>query len=546
VPPAAALGLLNELQRNARDPVHRAAAFRQSLDIEVGTAAARIAEVHGGEDWLMKQVALESVTHSAAPNIGSTLAGKLSSWDAPTQRAVVAALGRRRESSATDAIVKAAKHSDVEVRAAAVEAIGWLPGTRATAELLAKIAASSDSGDAKTARLALARLSGPDVSGTVLSGARQGEARVRVVYLEQLALRNMTEALPLLHKSRADPNVDVRIAAVAALGEIAPPAEEKALLDWTIEATDSAEQTRALRSLVNIVLRNPDVAGRGRTLFDLLDFAAPELALRLLPALARISGPASAETAARLAIRDDAALADAATRALARWPDATAMAALATVAEKAPRTESRVAAIDGALRYFERNRVAWSAENTPVIERLITSSDDAGPRRKLIALLHRANDEEALALAEKLKADTTLAKEAAVAADVIRANVAGPPKVRASASNGVGNIMDHKTSTRWTTPSLGEEWVEVDFRLSRPIQRLTLDQTGRAAEFPPQYEVYVTDNPKQPGNAIVSGAGQSSKTVVELPDGTRGRYLIVKNVAERKDTPWAICELYVD
>jgi hypothetical protein len=107
-------------------------------------------------------------------------------------------------------------------------------------------------------------------------------------------------------------------------------------------------------------------------------------------------------------------------------------------------------------------------------------------------------------------------------------------------------MNDGQTSTRWTTPAVGEEWIEVDFKIGRPIVRVTLDQTGRSAEFPEQYEVFVTDDQKQPGEPIVSGKGQPNKTIIDLPAGTRGRYLIVKNVAERKDTPWAICELYVD
>ena len=107
-------------------------------------------------------------------------------------------------------------------------------------------------------------------------------------------------------------------------------------------------------------------------------------------------------------------------------------------------------------------------------------------------------------------------------------------------------MTDGKTSTRWTTPALGEEWVEVDFRRSRPIQRVTLDQTGRAAEFPERFEVYVTNDPKRPGTVVKSGKGSRNKTVIDLPDGTRGRYVIIRNVAGRDEAPWAICELYVD
>jgi HEAT repeat protein len=546
LPAAAALGLLNELQRKARDPVQRAAAFRQSLDIELGAAAGRIAEVLGGRDQLMKQVALESLNASRAPNLVATLAGKLNSWDAPTQRAVLAALGRRGDAAATKAVVTAVKHKDGDVRAAAIEALGSLPGTRDTVTLLAGIAADRDSDDAKLAQQALARLKGTDVAAVILAGAEKGDARRRAVFIEQLALRNMTEAVPLLIETRNDPDPAMRIAAVAALGDIAPFAEQKALLDWTVQASGTDEQSRALRSLVSVTARNPDLAGRSRALHAAIESAPSELAVRLLPALARLGDQASADAAGRLAIRDDAAVAEAATTALTRWTGASALPALASVAEKAARLESRAAAVEGVLRYFERNREPWSSGMTDVISRLLASTRETESRRKLVAVLHRADDRAALAAVEKLKADSALATAASNAADVIRANLAGPPQLRASNPVGVRNLIDGKTSTRWTTPALGEEWVEVDFKASRPIQRITLDQTGRAAEFPEQYEVFVTDDPKRPGEALASGKGQRTRTVIDLPAGTRGRYLIVKNIAERNETPWAICELYVD
>ena len=118
--------------------------------------------------------------------------------------------------------------------------------------------------------------------------------------------------------------------------------------------------------------------------------------------------------------------------------------------------------------------------------------------------------------------------------------------LRASTPAGIANVLDGKTNTRWSTPALGEEWIEVDFRLSRPIETVTLDQTGRAAEFPERYEAYVTDDPTRPGEAVASGPGERTKTIIRLPAGARGRYLLLKNVAERAETPWTICELYVN
>ena len=322
--------------------------------------------------------------------------------------------------------------------------------------------------------------------------------------------------------------------------------EQKALLDWTIAATDTSEQSRALRSLVNVTLRNPNTVERSRPIFAVLETAPPPLALRLLPALGRMGGRESADAAARLASRPDPKLAEAATTALTRWTDATALPALATVAEKAAVPESRTAAVEGALRYFERNRQPWTPDFTANISRVLGTTQDIDTRKKFLAVLHRANDKAALSLVEGLKSEAALKADVEITADVIRANLAGPPKLRASTPTGIANILDGKTSTRWSAPALGEEWVEIDFKRTRPLVRVTLDQTGRTAEFPEQYAVYVTDDPQHPGNPVASGAGQRNKTVIELPAGTRGRYLIVKNTAERKDAPWAICELYVD
>jgi len=58
--------------------------------------------------------------------------------------------------------------------------------------------------------------------------------------------------------------------------------------------------------------------------------------------------------------------------------------------------------------------------------------------------------------------------------------------------------------------------------------------------------VHVSDDPKQPGKVLVSGAGQRNQTVIDLPSGTIGRYLILKNTAARADSQWSVCEVYVE
>ncbi|MCX6955261.1 MAG: HEAT repeat domain-containing protein [Verrucomicrobia bacterium] len=548
LPAADGLVLLTELQRDGSlAPHQRAAAFRGLLDLDPAAAPARIAEVLAVADWTPKQAALESVVDSRAPGLVPALAAKLSSWDVPTQIAALEALARRGEPAATPALVAASKHADAKVRAAALAALGFMPGDRKLVALLATVSAGENFDDAKTARASLARLNGPGVSEAVLAGAEKGDAAKRAVFIEQLASRNLTEALPFLRACRKEPDAAIRIAAVGALGDLAPVADQAFVLDWASGATDAAEQARALRAVVSVTLRDPDAAKRALPIYAALEKAAPAQAVQLMPLLSRLGGKASAECAARLASGADATVADAATGTLTRWPDNTAQASLVTVAAKAKVESARKSAGQAALRYFERNREVWSAAQTAQVSQLLDGASDAALRKGLVVLLHRASDKDALALAKKLQAEPALADAAKAAELCIAANLSGPPAVRVSEGEiSAKNLFDGRTSTQWRVPVTSDQWVEVDFKRSRPLHRLTLDETGRTGDFPERYEVFVTDDLEKPGKPVASGAGQRNRTVIDLPAGTGGRYVIIKNTAERPDGTWAICELFVD
>ncbi len=548
LPVADGVALLNELQRDNRLAAHRrAAALRGLLDLDPASAASRMADVLAGSDWTPKQAVAEAILASKTSGLVTALAAKLSTWDAPTQIAVLEAFGRRAEAAATNAIVAAAKHSDKSVRAAALNALGSMPGDRDLVALLATVSAGTDFDDAKLARASLARLNGPGVSEAVLAGAEKGDTAKRAVFIEQIASRNLTEGLPLLRSARKDADSAIRVAAVGALGDLAPVSDQALVLDWAAEATDSAEQTRALRAVVSVTLRDPNTAKRALPIYATLEKAAPAKVVQLLPVLARLGGKESAECAARLAIGADATVADAATATLTRWPDNTAQASLIIVVAKAKVDSARRSAAQAAVRYFERNRDVWSTTQTKQVSQLVTGASDPALRKSLVTILHRAADKDALALVQKLQAEPALADEAKAAALCITANLSGAPKVRVSESEGSAkNLFDGKTSTQWRVATTPGQWVEIDFKAARPLHRLTLDETGRTGDFPERYEVYVTDDLAQPGKAVVSGSGQRNRTVIDLPKGTSARYVISKNTAERIDGQWAISELFVD
>ena len=126
-----------------------------------------------------------------------------------------------------DIAATSTRHQDDAVRAAAITALGHLPGSSEIALLLAGIAAGDKPEDARLARQSLSRLNGPGVAETVIAQATNGEQPIRVVFLEQLASRNVTSSVPLLLNTRHDPNAAIRSAALGSLAEIASPADQR-------------------------------------------------------------------------------------------------------------------------------------------------------------------------------------------------------------------------------------------------------------------------------------------------------------------------------
>lgn len=528
-------------------PALRAAALRIRLASDREAAGRKVAAVLRGTEWIMKEAALDAAADLPAAGVVPELAGAFPDFDPPTRVAALSLFARMRDAAAVPVTMQASTDNRPEVRAAAVQALGFLPGSAEVAGLLAKVASDSANPNAKVARESLARLTGSGVAETILSGARKGEAALRATFLGQLALRGATDAVPILVDARGDPDARIRSAAVAALGDLGSMEQQPVLIEWATGAQDEGEQSNALRALVDLTLRDPSIETRGAAIYAALEKAAPEIALRLLPALQRLGGVAGAACAARLAVGGSAALAEAAAGALTRWPDHTALPSLAQVSETAAIPGVRQTALEGALRHLERNRDPWSPATTQIVSRLVSAAPDTESRSRLLEILGRASDRKAISVANLAGRDPKLAARAREVTEVIRANLAGSPAVRTSSNaENAPHLVDGKTNTRWNVAAREGEWLEIEFRRTRPIRRVTLEQGGRADEFPERYEVHVSDDRRQPGAVLASGTGQRGRTIIELPAGTRGRCVIVKNTADRADSQWSVFELYVD
>jgi HEAT repeat protein len=540
-----ALAVYENLAGRADAPAGlRAAAARAQL-FAAPNGSERLTAVLTGQDAAAKAAAIEALTTLPAAATVPAVAVLLPRLDAATQTAVVTALGQTGSTDAVAPVTALLSSDSATVRAAVITALGRLPGSPATATELARVGARAKVADAKLARQSLAVLNGPGVAEAIVTGAKAADSGLRVVFIEQLASRNMAEQLPLLLQLRSDPDVAVRNAALGALADIAPASAQGDLIAWTVGATDPTEQSRALRALAVVTLRNPSVADRSRAIIGALEQAEPAVAVRLLPVLPRIGDQPSAECAARLAQRGAPAEAAAAAAALYRWPNETGLVPLITVAEQARAEATRAAATAAALRMVDRTRTLSDAQLRDAVKRLLAVATDAEVRSRLVYLLGRSADATTLAYAEQLRTSPDLATAGADAVMAIKARLAGRPSARASVGERrVEAILDGKPNTVWGAPATAGQWIEVDFHAPRPIRRLVMD--NGEFNYPEHAEVFVTDDPARPGTALASVAGQPGKTTIELPQIAHGRYLIIRHTQTREDSWWGMSELLID
>lgn len=534
--------------RNADAPLApRSAALRVLIATRPVNAVAEIRAALAGEELMFQQVAIESVATLSTPGAAAELANSLGTFTAPVQSALIAALASRGDAGAVPGLVKVLEDAstDANVRLAAIDALGRLPGNPAVAESLAVLALGSTA-EAKAASASLARLNGPGLNELVRTKAVSSNPKLRAVYIQQIAARNLTEAIPFLLSLRDAPESALRLEALDALREIAAPKHQRAVIDWALGAKERSEQTRAVRALITIILREDDVATRARPVLAAIKRGDADASVALLPVLPRIGGAPALATAGELALGADEAVAVAAVTELGRWPDSTALPVLVDVAGKTAVPAVRNGAVRGAAGFLARDEKLSREERSTSARSLLELPVSTAEQNALLNVLSLCSDAEALASAQRYLADPATTAAARDAVDAITSNLAGPPDFKASNSAAdAANVADGKTDTSWSVPNAPGEWLLADLKHSRPVRKLTMEQGNWGWAYPAQLEIFVSDDPEQSGELRAQAEGERGRTIVTLPAGTRGRYVWIRQTGTR-DAAWAVSELLVE
>lgn len=528
----------------APDP-QRATALRGLIAVRPGSAVKYIQQTLSGNVPAFQQAALEAVAELRSDDAVRQLAQQLPRWAPDVQLGVITAFGRRGEAAAVPVLTSLITSEDVAVRHAAIEALGRLPGNTSTAQLLARLASEAGD-DAKVASTALTRLHGPGLDEFVLAGATKGEPHLRPVLIRQLAQRGQLEAVPALFAMRSDAEARVRLAALESLGEIAPPSEQAALLDWALGTADAAEQNRAVRSLIDVLLRDETEDTRADSVLARIDSGDAKVKQALVPVLPRVGGQRALNALEELSLATEPAVASAAVSQLGRWTGNEAAPVQVRVAEKTSDAAVRRSATSAAIRVLEKERDAKGIDETNLLGRLMAVTEATETKIELLWLLSRMSDAKAQEIVERAVSEAAVAAVAKQAADAIRSNREWPPRIQASgASDKVPNITDGRTQTNWGVPAKADAWLEVDLKHARPIRKLILEP-GRGNESPEELQVFVSDDAAAWGEPKLTHKGENGKNILTLPEGTRGRYVRLAHTGAREDGNWSVAELTVE
>lgn len=537
-------------ERILRDPAialeKRAMALRGILDARPESAVGQIHEALLSDEPVFHEVALEAIRDLPNPETSAELVARLDKYTPEIQLLVVNALGHRGDGSAVPGLIEKLDTADEPLSLAILQALAILPADVAVARKIAALATGSGP-VADAAADTLARLNGDGIDEWVRQQAAEGDLDTRIRFIDQIARRNLTEAIPFLLGLTGEPELKLRLAALDALRVIAGPAQRESLIAWALSATERAERTRAVRALIAATLRDDDVDTRAAPILAAITEGDAETQLALMPVLSRVAGAPAIATATSLALGDNANVALAAVGELARWPDAAALEPLVKIAEQAADDAVATRALESALRMIEQGRAKARAFQCGLVSRLLELDAATAIKNRLLIQLRRCADEAAIALAEGYLGNPETEEQARLAIEAIRANLAWPPALAAStAPEQLPAIADGDRGTLWRASRLAGEWISADLHVSRPIARIILDQGRAPWNYPQRLKIYISETPQKPAEPVTEIDGTMNQTIAELPAGTHGRYLWLETSAERENGDWLLAELIIE
>lgn len=279
-----------------------------------------------GTDADLRTLALEQV-RSEAPGAAATerFARLLPELPAEVQVQLLSALAARRDSAARTAVLVVTRQTDqASVRLAGIRALGEL-GTAADLPFLVEGLNARDEAERAAAISSLTSLPGADALQALGAEIQaQTDTTSRVSLIEIAAQRRAVDLIPVLLGLSRDLDLEVRKAALAAIGQLGGPSQVPDLVPAVVQVEAGAAREWAEKAITAIYVRHPELKEQPQhpLLQVFLGLSGDEQAA-LLPALGRVGGAPARRVVDWYLKHPYPFVSDVGWRALCLWPDAT-------------------------------------------------------------------------------------------------------------------------------------------------------------------------------------------------------------------------------
>ena len=240
---------LYDVVRAAQVPPQVKVAATRGAILARGTAGVPLLiEQLKGDDAVLFSASLRVSLELPGAEVAQALAAELGKLPADRQGRLVAVLAERGDQVAVPALLDLARRGSTEVRVAAICAVARL-GNVAAVPVLAELASADDAEVAKAALAALAGFSGPEVSATIIALTNKPDAKSRLMGVELVGRRRITQAVPEVLRLAGDADPQVSSASLKVLGDLAGVKEIPALLGLLQKTTSTDAAADALASV---------------------------------------------------------------------------------------------------------------------------------------------------------------------------------------------------------------------------------------------------------------------------------------------------------
>jgi HEAT repeat protein len=344
---------------------------------------------------------------------------------AASQVALTAVLSEYRGVSITAALANAARSDRKEVRLAALKAFEKA-GDASSVALIAGIAAAAPPDEQAAARGALWGMKGKPVDEAILAllGGSPSDA-VQAELIQSIGERRIFSGKTAAAKLAGSPSGMVRREAVKALKAIGTPSDIPGLLDVLLTTADESEQTGIETAIAGLALKIGQPEGRAKSVTARLagEKDAPNRAI-LCRLLGRI-GDDSSLPLIRQALADrDAAVANAAARALADWPTLSAKDDIILIARTSKNPTLQVLALRGYVRLTAKDKFRRPEEAVKDLKLALDLSARPEEKKLVLGALPDFAGPEALKLAESQLSVPGVQEEAKAAVKKIQDRMA--------------------------------------------------------------------------------------------------------------------------